>query len=376
MMNARQYTIRSALAAFAVAAVVVVFNYLVDPYGITGAPRISGFNHFKADINDYARQYKKYQPLQREYDTLVLGNSRAEMGIDPQHACFIESDMDVYNLAMPGAGVRMQLNYALNLMYEKPVKRVFLSVDFIDFIDTETPHIQREPLVAQATGELKFLPSGQSNPDYLLAKTKDYARALFSLDALSSSVKTMLRQGGAVPDRTEDGFNPAADLAEIVRVEGARALYDQKMQNLSRKYSQRWYLRDESGSLHPAFSDIEAFLEIARQRDVDVYFFTHPFHTSYWELLARSGLMSAHQQWLEEIVSLAKHYQPATRGFWNFSEDMTYSTERFPEAGGRNDALQWFWEPAHYRRELGDKMVASILAADCSKPGNFGSRAF
>lgn len=376
MLNARQYTVRAALTTLLVAILVMAFNFIVDPYGITGAARIAGVNQYKADINDYARQYKKYQPLQVRYDTLILGNSRAEMGIDPQHACFDQAGMSVYNVAMPGAGVRMQLNYALNLIYEQPVKTVFFSVDFIDFIGTEVQHVQRTPLLEQATGELKYLPSGERNSGYLLIRAKDYARAMFSLDALSSSVKTLLQQGGNVPDRTLAGFNPANDLGEIVRVEGARALYDQKMQNLQRKYAQRWYLFDEAGNPHPAFKDIEAFLTVANQRDIDVFFFTHPFHASYWDLMRNSGLMSAHEQWMEAMVALAQKQSPPSKGFWNFSDDMAYSEEAFPEAGGRSDALQWFWEPAHYRSELGDKMVASMLSDSCSRAVDFGVRIF
>jgi len=373
-MDARNYVLSLMLYALLGAALVVAVNYIIDPYGITGAPRIEGLNQQKADINDFARQYKKYQPLLVASDTLVLGNSRAEMGIDPAHACFESSGMTAYNLAMPGAGMRMQLNYALNVIYAQPIKRVFLSVDFIDFIDNEPRHIRQLPLLEQIDGELKYLPSGTPNPEYPVRRAKDYARALFSLDVLTSSAKTVLGQGVEAADRTVQGFYPAADIAGIVRVEGARALYDQKMQNLQRKYAKGWYLRDSSGSLHTAFEDLKAFLEITARENIEVVVFTHPFHESYWQLLNAVGLAEDYQQWMQLLRSLIGQPQFAVSGFWDFSDKSPYITEDFGGSEQRNNALQWFWEPAHYRSELGDKMVAQMLGPACKADTGFGRK--
>lgn len=384
MMTANQYILRCTSYALLLALLVVGVNYVIDPYGITNAPRISNLNTYKADINDYTRQLKKYQPLFSAYDTLVLGNSRAEMGIDPAHQCFAESDMHVYNLAMPGAGIRMQLNYALNVMYQQPIKRVFLSVDFIDFISTEQEPLQRPSLLAQETGELRHLPDGELNVEYPLQLSLDYYRSLFSLDALVSSVKTVAGQRASSPDRDTAGFNPARDLAEIVRVEGARALYDQKMQNLAAKYSQPWYLRDTQGQLRVGFDDIEQFMQVAAQNKVEVVLFTHPFHSSYWQLMQEQGHMPAYEDWLTEITALAARYPKVNTGFWDFAGDSPYIHEVFPAEGVRNQVLKWFWEPAHYRKELGDLMVSAMVSPlvsttlrdQCNAQTTFGRRIF
>ena len=373
-MDARRYITQLSAYALLASALVVAANYFIDPYGVTGAPRVAGINASKSDINDFARQFKQYQPLQVASDTLIVGNSRAEMGIDPLHACFVAADMQVYNLAMPGAGVRMQLNYALNLMHEQPVKRVFLSVDFIDFISQQSQHPQPTPLMEQREGSLKYLPTGEANPGYALLKFKDYARALYSLDALTSSARTVLGQHEGAADRTTRGFNSANDMMEIVRVEGARALYDQKMQNLQKKYSQRWVFRDDRGWLHAAFDDLDAFLAEAGRQDVDVVVFTHPFHAAYWALFEEVGLMPDYRRWLEAMQSLLASHSSTVSAFWDFSGDSPYLAESFGEVGQRGNALQWFWEPAHYRRELGDKMVAAMLAPACDANEAFGVR--
>ena len=61
-MSARTYIAQIAAFALGLALLVVGFNVAVDPYGITNAPRIEGFNRHKVDINNHSRLLKKYQP--------------------------------------------------------------------------------------------------------------------------------------------------------------------------------------------------------------------------------------------------------------------------------------------------------------------------
>jgi hypothetical protein len=42
----------------------------------------------------------------------------------------------------------------------------------------------------------------------------------------------------------------------------------------------------------------------------------------------------------------------------------------------RSGPLQWFWEPAHYRQELGDLMVDAMLSDTCATEIAFGRRVF
>lgn len=374
MMTAKKYLLIATLYTISAIVLVLGITFVIDPYAITGAPKFANFNQYKGDINDYTRLTKKYQPLSATYDTLVIGNSRAEMGIDPAHQCFIHAEMAVYNLAMPGAGVRKQVEYALNLIYQQPVERVYLSVDFIDFISDEPTRAQPMPLRELTTGELKYLPSGEKNSDYWRTYLLDYYRALFSLDALVSSAETVVWQSDTTTDRDTNGFNPARDFATLVRYEGARALYDQKMVSLEKRFSFDWYLRDANNQIHSSFDDLSEFLQIARARNIEVVLFTHPFHTTYWELLEGRGLMPLYQQWTVAIAELAAGQQPQEVELWDFSGDSPYIHEVFPAPGELSGPLQWFWEPAHYRKELGDLMVDAMLSDSCGTQIKFGRK--
>lgn len=365
--------LRAILFSFLAAAAVVAINYFVDPYGIFGSPRISGFNEHKVDINEHSRLMKKYQPLFGTYNALVVGNSRVELGIRPSHACFNASGMSVYNLGMPGADVRMQLEYALNLVHQMPIQTIFLSVDFTDFISTS---LQRRPngysLLENPSGEFSYTAAGTENPDYALKVAKEYLKSLFSLDALISSLRTIVFQSPVAPDRDTAGFNPGRDFEDAVRVEGPHALFDQKMQELRTKYSRPWYLRYSDGELNSAFEDLDAFLSMVGERGINVYLFTNPFHELYWKLMREQGHMPAYEDWMQSLEDLARKHRDNSVALWDFSLDSEYLHEPVPASGVKSAPLQWFWEPAHYRQHLGDLMVEAMLSEQCNSQVAFG----
>ncbi len=376
-MSAKNYLLR-AVVFFLIAGVLVLgLNFIVDPYGVTGALRIPHLNQYKADINEHTRLMKKYQPLFVPHTALIIGNSRVELGIDPSHPCFKDAALDVYNLGIPGADVRTQLNYALNLIYQQPVRAVFLSLDFTDFISPKPQSYQGRPaMLKQPEGEFRLTASGQPNRDYLRIYMLDYLKSLFSVDALIASVSTIALQSRTAADRDAAGFNPARDFEEAVRVEGPRALFDQKMSDLQVKYSMPWYLRNADGQLDPAFQDVDAFLAIAAERGIKVYLFTNPFHERFWDMLRSQGHMPSYEDWMRSIEALARRYDDTSVAFWDFSQDSMYIHETVPAAGIKSGPLHWFWEPAHYRQELGALMVDAMLSQSCDTEVTFGRRVF
>lgn len=376
-MTAQSYLSRLLLATVLTVLAVVSINFVVDPYGLTNAPRMEGFNADKVSINNYSRLLKKYQPAVAEYDTLIVGNSRVEMGLHPEHACFERLGWSVYNLGLPGAGVRKQLNYALDVLHKQPVQRVLLSVDFSDFVSAaDAAQKAQPPLLQQVLGELEYLPDGTANPEFSWLSLQDYYQALFSLDALVASVHTVVAQGPYAPNRTLAGFNPANDFLGAVMVEGPRALFDQKQASLEARFGRRLTLFDAQGAPLQPYEDLLAFLQYASDQGVSITLFTNPFHELYWTLLHEHGQMPLYSQWKGMLSSLPSALPRANISFWDFSSPSPYIHEAVPPAGVRAGPLQWFWEPAHYRKELGDLMIDSMLSSDCGSSAAFGSLIF
>ena len=115
-MSPRTYLARFVLFGAVFAVIVIALNWLVDPYAVFGTRRFAGLNQYKIDINNFTRLSKRYQAGQAQYNALIVGNSRVELGINPAHGCFRDKEWQVYNLGLPGAGIRTQVEYALNIM--------------------------------------------------------------------------------------------------------------------------------------------------------------------------------------------------------------------------------------------------------------------
>ena len=374
-MTAKTYLIRIILVTLLAVILVVGVNFLVDPYRITGTARMSGVNEYKVDINGHVKLMKKYNPLREQHNALIVGSSRVELGINPAHQCFQEAGLKAYNLGIPGAPVQTQLAYALNLINQQPIHTVFIGLDFTDFIWTQRHNQFEKPTLLERTVDgFRLTASGEPNSTYLRAFLLDYFQSLFSLDALIASFKTVALQSRAASDRDDSGFNPARDFEEIGRIEGPRALFDQKMSDLEEHFSVQWYLRDAEGHLGPAFDDLEVFLDMAAARQIRVYLFVNPFHESYWNLIRTKGHMHLRVEWMQALERLVRQYSDEPIRLWDFSGKSPFIREPIPAAGQQSALLEWFWEPSFYRRQLGDLLVDAILSEPCDSDVVLGQR--
>ena len=76
------------------------------------------------------------------------------------------------------------------------------------------------------------------------------------------------------------------------------------------------------------------------------------------------------------MEDLVRKHEDSSIIFWDFSGDSSFIHEAIPAAGVRSGPLQWFWEPAHYRRQLGDLMVNAMLSERCNADVAFGRQVF
>ena len=66
-------------------AVVAAFNAFIDPWGLHGLVRIDGVNAVKIRAERAIGELKLARALRHRPDALILGNSRADIGLDPAH---------------------------------------------------------------------------------------------------------------------------------------------------------------------------------------------------------------------------------------------------------------------------------------------------
>ena len=84
----RKYVFHFGVAALTSLVVVASFNWCVDPYWIYGAPKIKRFNSLKPGASNNQRIFEITNVLEHPPQTLIIGTSREDSGIDPTNAIF------------------------------------------------------------------------------------------------------------------------------------------------------------------------------------------------------------------------------------------------------------------------------------------------
>lgn len=337
-------------------------NYLVDPYGLFGARRIAGFNERKPASTERVRVTKPYMASRVRPTVVIGGNSRPEIGLDPQSACWDKTEQPVFNMGVPGSSVFMQTRYVQHAVEQGKSRRVLFGVDFLDFL------VDRD----QSAGSIDWRVLGKGfdgrlGPGVSLQKLEDVLSGLFSLTALTDSLATVTAQHDAnAATRREDGFNPGLDYVPIIRSEGQSVLFAQKNREVrSRLRANTLGVLHADGRRGQPLLALRHFLQWAKDEDVEVVLFVNPYHVDYLVLVEKSGYWPQFEEWKRQLSDIAVEFGVP---LWDFNAVDAYSTERPPAPRDRRSMLRWFWEPAHYRKELGDLMLAAMLDRTCGAP--------
>lgn len=344
-----------------------LFNYLIDPYAVFDSARIAGISDLKPSAGSRVRMAKPYQVRNYRPKGIIAGNSRPELGLDPDHSCWPEFSHPVFNLGLPGAGVGMQAQTLKHALYESDVKLILWGIDFADFlaIKSDKPKSVLFNKSPKKT-ENKFIVNadGSHNTAYQYKKIEDYLSVIFSLDTAFDSFKTLLQQGDHnASTRQRNGFNPAKDYNSIILTEGQYVLFSQKNIEIDERFSKpRLTVFPYQSKQSNDFSSVSDFLDYAKNRDIKVRLFINPYHADYLSAIYRHNLWPEFEAWKIRLLEITDLHQIE---LWDFSGLSDYNTEITPKRGDKSTTLKWFWEPAHYKKEIGDKMLNTLLGQWC-----------
>jgi len=366
--NSHKRFLRILAAAFLLVCILGAgVNYLVDPYSLFGSRRIPGFNELKPAAAERGRVIKPYMASRAKPKVVIGGNSRPEMGLNPRSTCWEDIDQPVFNMGIPGAGVFMQTRYVQHAVESGKAQRVLLGVDFFDFlVDASKPtgDIDWDHLGEAFDGRLNLDAREGGGTPMTLQRAEDILSGLFSLAALVDSIVTITSQHDKnAATRHEDGFNPGLDYRPIIRNEGQAVLFSQKNLELRKQLQQdNLGVLDVHGGQTVSLLALRRFLDWADTREVDVVLFINPYHSDYLVQIEMAGKWSLLEDWKRQLASIATEHDVP---LWDFNAFDQYSTESPPLPKDKQTELNWFWEPAHYRHELGDLMLASMLNRQC-----------
>ncbi|MGI9492882.1 MAG: hypothetical protein ACR2QF_10840 [Geminicoccaceae bacterium] len=350
-------------------AMAALLNVIVDPYGIFGSPRIDGFNAKKPNIGTKVRTAKIHQVMKVRPRAIVVGNSRPEIGLDPAHPCWPAESRPAYNIAIPGMSVYGQIRYGQHAIAAGDVRLILLGLDFIDFL--VPPDADHDPRAWPASHakpmRLAVDAKGQPRSAFYWNQLQDQFSAALSLDALKDTVSTLIQQeSGSVITRTTLGFNPGTPIFEpIIRFEGASLLFAQKNEEIAQRLlGRRWSLNHQGTNWSSNFEAVLRLLRQAKGEGIRAIPFINPLHADFLALIDKAGLWPLMEEWKRRVVMIAEKERADV--VWDFSGFTDYAIESVEEVAARGESLRWFWEPSHYRKELGDRMLFAMLAESCA----------
>jgi len=365
-MQVKQYSYYFITFVTLISLILASTNYIIDPYSLFQTKRISGFNDKKPAAESRTGLFKPYNVINVNPETIIIGNSRPEMGLNPLSECWPKGMGTIYNLTFPGLGTYEQVRALFHAVSTENVNNILLGVDFIDFLQLREgasgiywPKRQNDFLDRLLVDEQQI-----KNNVYSMAKLKDYTRSLFSLDALNDSVYTLISQTKNSTNRTNLGFNPANDFKEMVYYEGSWVLFKQKQNLLKRIFSKRNQSIYDSSRWSIQFEAIKRAIQLSETKKIKLILFINPYHYSYLELIRNSGYWNEFESFKKKLVEIVHRYGKNQVEIWDFSIYSKYSVTTIPKENTKPQ-YSWFWEPAHYKAELGEYMIADIFDTHC-----------
>jgi hypothetical protein len=325
-MKHTQY-LRALLAIILIAlGCIATFNAIVDPFDLYHRGDLQR-DRFKDAIG--SRLAKAEQVRRGGWDVILLGNSRVEVGLDPQHPGW--GGAKVYNAGMPGA-VFDETERMARLSFEKnPPRRIVLCVDLSDFDARRT-----EP----EEDSLTLLNASLNRVDYRLG-------TLISINGLRKSIATL-------KNRCSD--RPAGDW-RLGQFDGTLANHGAADWGMANYYD----FSGAEGATAGLYLDsgrmerLENLLDDASARGIKVDLVVLPAHVIFFQRVVLAGKWQLYIDWLTDLTGRVdrhdQRFPDQAVTFWDFSSYSKYTTGPYP------DNARWYWDPGHFKKELGDRVI-------------------
>ncbi len=343
-------------------------NRLIDPFGLFDGPRIEGLNANKPEFAFHLRLAKAQAVRRVRPRAIVLGTSRGEIGIDPQHPGW--GAQPVYNLALSSANLYEAWRYLQHAQAIAPLQQVVLMLDFFMFNaneNIEEGDFDERRLAVAADGQPQ---EGAVN---------DLLTAVGSIDTLFASVQTVRQQRAADLDLYRaDGYrfwkNHAR--AEIRRQGGQRAAFQQNEKGYFSSAYARFTFANARRDNRAIYRQLVQF---AHRNGIDLRIAISPSHARQFETIAAKGLWPLFEDWKRMLVRVnaesAWAAGKAAFPIWDFSGYGGLTSEPVPPPSDTTSEMRWYWESSHYKKELGDLALDRIFdhrAPGRSLPDDFG----
>ncbi len=329
------------------------FNMFMDPMGVFPLPRIEGVNAVKPFL-DHHRELTRYRGALRVCPNAgIFGNSRAGIGLDPDSPVFAAHGLSAYNHAIPGIGGRTTYQQILWLQARDCLPgTVLLGVDFFDFFGGTVA----KPLPTLATN-----PAPRRDAQLL-------AESVFSTSGLVDSLSMLWIQRATYPAiLTDRGFNPLLNYIPEIETSGHYALFRQRAEENVRSWIRKpKQLRPSTGGASDDAVMLDASISQLVSAGSTVHIIIYPYHAEFRMLTEQLGMGDLFSQWKRQVLASAERLsgKGGRVSVWDFSGISEQTQEPIPARSDRRTHLRNYWEAGHFKKELGDQILARILGVN------------
>lgn len=342
------------------AVLVTVFVILVDPYRIYRLVEISGVNIIKPAPERYQQELKTAAARAVGANVFLMGNSRVEVGLNPDDIEFAGGKRSPYNLAVAGSGVGTAHRQFEALRVANPPSVLVLGVEFLDF------------LVDQGGADLPVQPKG------LLERVQWKIDTVFSLNAFLDALKTLqIQHSDEASTMTARGFNPLKEYRGYVRQQGYHSIFRQRAEESAKSIGRKPHglVRANSGTSSD-WQELRALLDGAASERAEIHLVIYPYHAQIMAMFEQAGLWPAFEQWKSLLVREVERTRQMHPGvavtLWDFSGFGPIQCERIPAKGDLSSAPRWYWEAGHFKSALGDLVLERMLGGGTSSTAPAG----
>jgi hypothetical protein len=334
----------------------------VDPYCVFGVRQIAGWNRLKPDAYHRAAAAKTYLLERAAPTTLLLGNSRIDVGFDPESEQWPKTMRPVFNAGLDGRDLSIAVKILDGALAAPGLKHVLVGIDLPEFLRVDTGVAPAGPPDPGTDGDrLSTTADLSSDVRRLFARARDILEATLTIDSVSDSFTTILAQHRTDTNTmTSLGFNPLDDYRAYVRLHGFRDLFDQKQASYVVGFPTNNAHPDYTNPYAaPSFRSLRQIIRTARAHDIEVTLIIYPYHAWFMDLVRKDGLWDAFDAARRTLVAVVAENDPSGQvRIIDFSGYNVYTTEPVPPPGDTRDEVRWYWEPGHFRPSLGDLIIA------------------
>ncbi len=315
-------------------------NYFVDPYRLFVPQAFSGWVNKKPHFEKFLEQAKLREVSRNNYDWIILGNSRADRGLDPAGIC--NGQISGYNMALPGSNLEAISKLMDHVIHNTDTQNVVLDLDY-----AMTFLIFQDRFSEVTSGRNLMNTSAQN---FLSA-------AVFSSQALVDSLDTIFNQSERSLKYKPNG-TAFMDLSQPVQY---KTVFANGRANLTQSIVDG---TNYGQALAEQMLVFQRLLSKAQQHNLKLELIISPTHLELENFLRQKRLWSWYQSWKSDLYKLNTSVaeQSGKRAFtiYDFSEVDEYRLEPVPELG----RMRWNQNLTHYSQELGSLMLAKINACD------------